>query len=99
MVPVSSDRADVSCSLPDPFHVKRCDAADLAEEIVALIAQRGRLCVYFDAGGAMSVSDHILDIPGAFSLVGVYDDGATATDIAADILAMERERVHGKVVA
>jgi hypothetical protein len=89
----------VSCALPNPFHVKRDEALDIATEIVGFIAEQGRLCVYFDSAGAMSVSRRLLDIPGDFSLVGVYDDAASATDIADDIIAMQREHVHGKASA
>jgi hypothetical protein len=86
----------MTCTLPDPFHVKRSDALDVARETVLLLYQFGTLCLYSDATGALCVSHDILKDPGDFALVGVYDTRATMTEIAEDIIALERERIHGK---
>lgn len=86
----------MTCHLPDAFHVKPQHARDIAIELVRTIALRGRQCLYIDPAGAVQVAAHVLDIPDPFSLVGVYDDTATVGEIADDILAIQREPIHGK---
>lgn len=86
----------MTCQLPDTFHVKPQHARDIAVELVKTIALRGRQCLYLDPVGTIQVAAHLLDIPGPFSLVGVYDDAATAGEITEDILAMKRDPIHGK---
>lgn len=81
--------------LPDPCHVNREDAAAIAREVVALVQLRGRLCLYFDAAGVMGITGRVLDAPDPFALVGVYDDEATVVQITEDILASQREPLHG----
>lgn len=82
--------------LPDPCHVKREDAAAIAREVFALVELWGSLHLYFDAAGAMCVSARVLDTQDPFALVGVYDhDEATLTQITEDILASQREPLHG----
>lgn len=85
----------MTCRLPDPCHVKRADADDIAQEVIALIRLRGRVCLYFDASGAVQVTAHVLDVPDPFALVGVYDDEATVGQITDDILASQREPLQG----
>lgn len=89
----------MTCQLPDPFHVKRPEALDIAAEILEIIELKGRVCLYVDSNGVVQVSHHVLDVPDPFSLVGVYDDASTLTQIAEDIIAMQREPVHGKAEA
>lgn len=86
----------MNCRIPDVFHVKSQHARDIAVELVRDIALRGRQCLYLDPAGAVQVSAHLLDIPGPFSLVGVYDDAATVGEITADLLEMQRTPIHGK---
>lgn len=86
----------MSCQLPDPFHVKRDYAEDLATEVVTLIQLIGAVVLYIDCSGTVYVSARGPVDAKAFDLVGSYTAAASVHDITEDILAMQRERIDGK---
>ncbi|MEO8752329.1 MAG: hypothetical protein ABI624_06605 [Casimicrobiaceae bacterium] len=84
------------CTIPDLCHVKRCDAMDIAEEIVLIIEMKGPLALYVESNGAVRIAvGNSIDPGDNVALVGVYDEKSTACAIADDILAMQREPIHG----
>lgn len=81
--------------LPDAFHIRTCDAEDLAESFHAAIRAIGRpLCLYLTAAGELGFEavKREEDTDGsALSLVGCYTEEATVAQIRDDILAFKRE--------
>lgn len=81
------------CVLPDPTHVSRNDARDVADEAVAFLRTGARLTLYVNPDGVVQfVTGEGEPLP-SFSLAGVYDERASARDIAEDILALQREAI------
>ena len=89
--------------IPDCTHIRRCDAHDLAEMIVSAIEKIGRpLAIYLGADGAIGyefLPDGPSPLATCMSLVGRYDEESTVVQIREDLLAMQRERIHGKAEA
>lgn len=78
------------CIIPDATSVRRCDAADIAENTLRAIRQWGETALYIAPDGKTFCCGAAVDIAPPASLVGVYDARATASEIRDDILAMER---------
>lgn len=92
-------RIDLPAVIPDPCHVTRSQAQDIADAIVRLLDSRNRrlLRVYLGPDGVVGYSfdQGVSDDErfGPLSLVGAYTAESTARQIAEDILAMHREHI------
>lgn len=84
------------CLISDCAHVRRADAQDLAEAIVATIPSTGRICVYVTPDGHIGYEffrDGAVTGLGSLSLIGCYDERTTAAQIRDDILAQGSDRI------
>ena len=79
------------CVLPDPTHVTRNDAKDVADEAILVLRKGGRLALYVNPDGAVLFLTGDAEPLPSFSLAGIYDERASAREIAEDILALQRE--------
>lgn len=82
--------------LPDPCHVKRSQARDIADGLVLLLATSDIKLVYLYIAPNGDVAYELegpMDGIGELSLVGVYTAQARQQQIVEDILAMDRERI------
>lgn len=82
--------------LPHPQRIRRRDAADIADEVIADIERRGRVALFIDPDGQV-VRTAVRGTQWNYrvkrypcSLAGVYDAGASRSAIISDIEAMER---------
>jgi hypothetical protein len=83
-------------TLPDVFHVDRCDARVIADALVAYLrsSRTPRILLYIAPNGdVMYATTDSEPACGPLSLVGCYTGTSTATAIVEDILAMEREPI------
>jgi hypothetical protein len=82
--------------LPDPCHVRRSQARDIAEGLVQLLAigDITQVWLYIAPNGDVAYeTGRPMNGIGDLSLVGVYTAQASQQNIVEDILAMEREPI------
>lgn len=88
----------MTCFVPDATHLRRKDLRDIALEVIGRIDSRGTTAVFLEPDGRVEMF-HASGYPcrarckqNPHSLVGIYNQRASAADIEADLAAMERLR-------